>query len=138
MHNWHNPYRYDLPPPTCLNFEDSVNFFENNNYVIDNLKSMGALRNGLHGTALLFALLMPFADSLDYSNEWNLFFGGILPALSPLIVIVIGLDIMMSAIWKSEAEPDQVKHFQRIIRTHWAVGGILLAAWLSVFLPVLL
>ena len=66
---------------------------------------------------------MPFADSLDYSNEWNLFFGGILPALSPLIVIVIGLDIMMSAIWKSEAEPDQVKHFQRIIRTHWAVGG---------------
>ena len=107
------------------------------NNVINDLRAMGALRNGLHAIALLFTVLMPFAHGPDYSNDWNLFFGGILPALSPLIVIVIGLDIMMSSIWRSDAAPDRVEHFTRIIRTHWIVGGILLAAWLTVFLPVL-
>lgn len=105
--------------------------------MLANIKAMGALRNGLHGLALLFALLMPFAQGPDYSDEWNLFFGGILPALSPLIVIVIGLDIMMSSIWRSD-DPERAEHFTRIIRTHWVVGGILLAAWLAVFLPILL
>ena len=69
---------------------------------------MGTLRNGLHRIALLFALLMPFAHGPDYSNDRNLFFNGTLPALSPLIVIVIYLDIVMSSIWKSDAETDRV------------------------------
>ena len=69
---------------------------------------MGTLRNGLHRIALLFALLMPFARGPDYSNEWNLFFSGTLPLLSPLIAIVIDLDIVMSSIWKSDAEADRV------------------------------
>ena len=105
--------------------------------MIANLRAMGGLRNGLHALALLFALLMPFAEGNTYASDWNLFFGGILPALSPIIVIIIALDIMMSSIWKSEAEAERVKHFNRIIRTHWIVGGILLLAWLTVFLPAL-
>ena len=67
---------------------------------------MGALRNGLHEIVLLFALLMPFAHGPDYSNDRNLFFTGTLSSLSPLIVIVIDLDIVMSSIWKSDVEAD--------------------------------
>ena len=101
-------------------------------------QQMGFLRNLMHITALFLAVLMPFARGPDYSDNWNLFFGGILPATGPILVIVIGLDIMMSSIWKSDAtEPHRVEHFSRIIRSHLIVGGILLAAWLSVFLPVL-
>ena len=106
--------------------------------LITNLKDMGALRNGLHAIALLFALLMPLAYGSDYTSNWNLFFGGILPALSPLIIIVIGLDMMMSSIWKSDAGPERIQHFNRIIRAHWIIGGILLISWLTVFLPALL
>ena len=105
--------------------------------MLENIKAMGALRNGLHAIALLFAAMMPFAHGPDYSDDWNLFFGGILPATAPLIVIIIGLDIMMSSIWKSEAEPARIAHLERIIKAHWIIGGILLAAWLTVFLPVL-
>lgn len=101
------------------------------------IKEMGPLRNGLHGIALLFALLMPLARGPDYSDTWNLFFGGILPATAPLIVIVIGLDIMMSSIWKSDADSERVLQLNRIIRTHLLVGGALLFAWLAVFLPAL-
>ena len=69
---------------------------------------METLRNGLHAITLLFALLMPFAHGPDYSNDWNLFSRGTRPALSPLITIVIDLDIVMSSIWKSEAEVGRV------------------------------
>jgi len=98
---------------------------------------MGFLRNGLHLIALLFAALMPFAGSPDYSGNWDLFFGGILPATAPIIVIVIGLDIMMSSIWKSDATPERVALLNQVITAHLIIGGILLAAWLIVFLPVL-
>ena len=105
--------------------------------MLKTLKEMGPLRNGLHVIALVFALLMPFARSPEYTDTWNLFFGGILPATAPIVVIVIGLDIMMSAIWKSDAVPERVLQLNRIIRTHLLVGGVLLAAWLAVFLPLL-
>lgn len=106
--------------------------------MLEKILEMGPLRNALHAIALLFALLMPFARGPDYSDTWNLFFGGILPATSPIVVIVIGLDIMMSSIWRSDSEdPARIEQLSRIIRTHWIVGGILLAAWLAVFLPVL-
>lgn len=105
--------------------------------MLDKLKAMGALRNGLHIIAVAFILMMPFAHGPQYSDSWNLFFGGILPATAPLVVIVIGLDIMMSSIWKSDADAEQALHLDRIIRTHQIIGGILLLAWLTVFLPVL-
>ena len=98
---------------------------------------MGTLRNLLHGVALVFTLLMPFASSPDYSADWNLFFSGILPATAPLIVIVIGLDMMMSQIWKSDADQAEVARLNNIIRAHLVVGGLLLGSWLLVFLPLL-
>ena len=106
--------------------------------MLNTLKAMGPLRNILHGAALLCTLLMPFAGSPGYSENQVLFFSGILPATSPIIVIVIGLDVMMSNIWKSDAEPERVAQLNTIIRAHLIFGGALLTAWLAVFLPALL
>jgi hypothetical protein len=105
--------------------------------MFNKIREMGVLRNMLHGTAIVFVLLMPFAHSPQYTDSWNLFFSGILPATAPIIVIVIGLDLMMSRIWKSEASPERIEHLNSIIRAHLIVGGALLASWLLVFLPVL-
>ncbi len=105
--------------------------------LVKSILEMGALRNLLHGVALTFTLLMPFASSPDYSARWDLFFSGILPATAPLIVIVIGLDVMMSQIWKSDADQAAVARLNRIIATHLVVGGLLLGSWLIVFLPLL-
>ena len=105
--------------------------------ILARLRQMGVLRNLLHGTALLFTLLMPFARGADETQ--SLFFGGILPATAPIVVIVIGLDIMMSAIWRSDSDdPERVAHFSGIIRAHQIFGGALLLAWLVVILPALL
>jgi len=106
--------------------------------MLNRIKEMGPLRNGLHGVALTFAMLMPFARGPEYSATWDLFFGGILPALGPIVVILIGLDIMMSSIYRTDAEGDEVARLTLIIRAHWVIGALLLGAWLAVFLPVLL
>lgn len=106
--------------------------------MLEKFKQMGLLRNLLHLTAVIFALLMPFANGPTYSDDWNLFFAGILPATGPIIVILIGLDTMMSAIWKSDTtDPAEIAHFASIIRAHQIIGGLLLVSWLAVFLPVL-
>lgn len=106
--------------------------------MFNKIREMGLLRNMLHCVAIVFAVLMPFARSPQYSDSWNFFFSGILPATAPIIVIVIGLDLMMSRIWKSEASPERIEHLNSIIRAHLIVGGALLASWLLVFLPILL
>ncbi len=107
------------------------------------LKSMGLLRNLLHGFAALCTLMMPFAMADSYtSGFWDVVFTGVLPATAPLVVVVIGLDGMMSSIWKSDAlqedRLDEAQRYQLIIRTHQVIGTILALAWLAVFLPALL
>ena len=105
--------------------------------MLNEIRGMGFLRNVLHFTAIIFALLMPLAAGPGGSDSWNLFFNGILPATGPILVIIIGLDLMMSKVWKAEASDERIAHFNYIIRAHLIVGGILLASWLLVFLPVL-
>ncbi len=104
--------------------------------MLHNIKQMGPLRNLLHGTALLLTLLMPFAQEPNYaSDNWNLFFGSILPAIAPIVVIVIMQDILLSHIWKSDADEIRITHLNKIIKLHLLIGGLLLAAWLAIFLP---
>lgn len=105
--------------------------------MLNSFLKMGVLRNLLHGAAIVCTFLMPLAIEPDYTDDWNLFFSGILPATAPLIVIVIGLDTMMSQLRKSDADEATVRQYNLIIGTHLLVGGLLLAAWLAVFLPVL-
>ncbi len=106
--------------------------------LLKRLKSMGPLRNMLHILALVFMLLMPFASLPGHTSEFDLFLGGILPAATPLVIIVLMLDVMMSKIWKDGAPPERVAELNFIIRTHLIVALALLLAFLTVFLPVLI
>jgi|TARA_B110000263_G_scaffold158958_1_gene138125 hypothetical protein len=101
------------------------------------LKSIGPLRGMLDLTALLFALLLPFAHLPGYESSWNLFFSGVLPACAPIVVIVIMLDVMMSQIWKSDASAERIAALNTIIKVHCVVAALLLMSFLTVFLPVL-
>lgn len=101
------------------------------------LKSIGVLRNLLLGVAVIFIFLLPFASTPVYSDEWDLFFGGVLPATAPIIIIVLMLDVMMSQIWKDAASDERIEQLNFIIKTHILVAFILLLAFLSIFLPAL-
>jgi hypothetical protein len=106
--------------------------------MIAKFRSMGILRNLLHVTALVFALLMPLANGPDYSGNWDLFFSGVLPATAPIIIIVIMLDVMMSHVWKDAATEERLAELNLIIKTHCIVALVLLLSFLTIFLPVLM
>ena len=105
--------------------------------MIKKLRAMGVLRNLLHLSAVLFTVLMPLALGSGYTDNWDLFFTGVVPATSPIILIVIMLDMMMCRIRKSDALPEQVAQLNFTIRVHQMVGVLLTASFLAVFLPVL-
>ena len=102
---------------------------------IEDLLQMGLLRNVLHGTALFLSIMMPVSMIQINSEWWSLLVLGALPALAPIIVIIIGLDIMMSSIWKSDASEGKLDYYNKVIRSHLRFGGLLFLSWLIVFLP---
>ena len=102
---------------------------------IGDLLQMGFLRNVLHGTALFLSVMMPVSMIQIESEWWALLVLGALPALAPIIVIIIGLDIMMTSIWKSDASDEKLPYYKKVIRAHLAFGGLLFLSWLAVFLP---
>ncbi|MBA59398.1 MAG: hypothetical protein CMQ40_09540 [Gammaproteobacteria bacterium] len=99
------------------------------------LLMMGPLRNLLHATALLLSFMMPVSILQIESETLALIFLGALPASAPIIVIIIGLDIMMTSIWKTEAASKDESRYKEIIRAHIFFGGVLLFSWLAAFLP---
>ena len=94
---------------------------------------MGALRNLLHLTAVMFALMLPLANTPGFSS--NLFFGGAVPDTAPIIIIVIMLDVMMSQIWKSDATPERVMQLNFTIKVHCVVALILLVSFVAIIVP---
>ena len=103
--------------------------------LLETLRSMGALRNVLHCTALFLSIMMPISMIQINSESWTLLVLGALPALAPIIVIIIGLDIMMTSIWKSDASKGKLIYYNKVIKAHLAFGGLLFLSWLAVFLP---
>ena len=105
--------------------------------LLEKLKSIGLLRNLLHGVAVMFIILMPFASAPGYTSEWSLFFAGVLPATTPIVIILMMLDVMMCQVWKDGETPEKIEHLNFIIKTHLVVALALLIAFLSIFLPIL-
>ncbi len=105
--------------------------------MIARIQSMGVLRNLLQLLALIFAALMPFSGMPGYSDDWDLFFSGVLPASAPIVIIVLMLDVMMTQIWKDGETPERIAELNFIIKAHCIVALVLLIAFLSIFLPVL-
>ena len=105
--------------------------------LLEKLKSIGLLRNLLHGVAVMFIILMPFASAPGYTSDWNLFFAGVLPATAPIVIIILMLDVMMCQVWKDGETPERIGHLNFIIKTHLVVALALLIAFLSIFLPIL-
>ena len=67
--------------------------------------SIGLLRQGLQVAALVSGLILPFAGAPDYTATWDLFFNGVLPAMVPIFLILIGFDVMMCKVLSDDADP---------------------------------
>jgi hypothetical protein len=101
------------------------------------VKSIGVLRSMLDGLGIVYILLMPFSSPKRVLEGWDLFWGGILPATAPLIIVVIFFDVMMSQVLKGEADAERQQQLTLITRVHLSVASLLLLFWLYSFRNVL-
>ena len=101
-------------------------------------KQIGLLRQALQVATVLSATLLPAADGPDYTATWDLLLGGVIPAMVPIFVILIGFDLMMCNIVRESREPDEKARLDLIRKFHRWVGGYGLAIFLWFIGPALI
>ncbi len=94
----------------------------------------GILRSALLLLGMMLALLAPEPQTRTVT-EWPLIIPTLIaPALIPLVVMAILLDMMMSAIFSSGADKIEEKHrYRNIIIINAIVVAIIIFRWLTFF-----
>ena len=106
--------------------------------MLDKWRTIGLLRQGLHIATIVSATLLPIADGPDYTATWDLVFGGVIPAVVPIFVILIGVDLMMCNIIRESREEEEVQRLDLIRTYHRWVGGYGLIVFVWFIAPALI
>ncbi|RFA29831.1 hypothetical protein CAI21_08315 [Alkalilimnicola ehrlichii] len=97
------------------------------------LCQLGVLRLMLLGASLFTVFMVGLVDTASYESNWDLFRGGVVPAMAPILFLLIMFDVLMAKVWKSEAkaeaDTEAYARWTRIIWTDLAVAGLMLLAW---------
>lgn len=100
---------------------------------------MGVLRVMLHALAYLLILILPFSDPSWNPQDTSLIMGAVIPALAPIVAILIMMDVMMCKILQSDAQDEQVKlSYRNIVRANLVTAFLLFAIWIAAFSDALL
>jgi hypothetical protein len=102
--------------------------------ITQKIVAMGTLRILLLALALLLIVLMPFADVSLPPQGWGLLFGTVLPAVAPMVVMVLMLDALMCLVLKNDAPAVRKRELNFALGAHLLFIALLLGLWLPVFL----
>ncbi len=104
------------------------------NQLSQNLLNQGTLRLLLQAVALLFILALPFAEPAWQPTGADIVMGAVVPAMAPIIFILLMLDVLMCVIWKSDStDEEEIARFRFAIKAHLSVGAVLIVLWLLSF-----
>ena len=106
--------------------------------MLDKWRTIGLLRQGLHIATIVSATMLPIADGPNYTGTWDLVFGGVIPAVVPIFVILIGFDLMMCNIIRESREKEEIQRLDLIRTYHRWVGGYGLAVFAWFIAPALI
>ena len=106
--------------------------------ILSTWRSIGLLRQALHIVALSGGLLLPFGGAPDYTATWDLFFNGVLPAMVPIVLILIGFDVMMCRVLKDGNTDAEQARLNAILRCHYWVAMPVLIAFVIFIAPALI
>lgn len=91
---------------------------------------LGPLRVGLVLITALVILAAPFAEvTAELVTGWALWPAVIAPALMPILVFVLPLDMTMSRLIMADREPAARGRYRIIIRVELALLALMLLAW---------
>ena len=106
--------------------------------MLERFKAMGVLRNLMHLLAIIFILILPFAEPQWHpEGGWELLMGAMIPATAPIIFIVMMFDLLILKVMRSGADETRLEIEGLITRTHLVTGGLLLLMWALSFSGIL-
>ena len=106
--------------------------------LIDKIKDQGTLRVLLQSVAVALILVVPFAEPRWHPDGWEIILGAVIPAVAPISFILLMLDVMMCAVWKSDSsDATEIARLGFAIKTHLLVGAVLILLWINSFSNVL-
>lgn len=98
-------------------------------------RRLGVMRVALAVMALLLVVLMPL-PGFEPKNGFEEFRSVVVPALSPILFMVVMLDVLMSKVHMIDAEESRKMKFRFIIRFELIVALVLMLSWLPFFISV--
>ncbi len=101
------------------------------------LTDFGTLRLGLLTIALLVIILSAFADGNTYMHDWRIVPSVLAPSIMMMLVFAIPLEMTMTRIFITNAEPPEKRRLQRILKLEAIVYLLLIVSWTPFFIKVL-
>ncbi len=102
--------------------------------LIYNLKNQDTLRLLLQIAALFFVLVLPFAEPSWHPKGSDIFLGAVVPAVAPIIFILLMLDSLMCFVWRSENDVEEERQkLTFAARANFTVGFVLISFWIASF-----
>jgi hypothetical protein len=101
------------------------------------LTDFGTLRIGLLTIALLVIILSVFADGNTYMHDWRIVPSVLAPSIMMMLVFAIPLEMTMTRIFITNAEPAEKARLQRILKREAIVYLLLIVSWTPFFIKVL-
>ncbi len=108
------------------------------NRLVDYLVRLGPMRVALMAIALTLAILIPTSGSGLGDTGFDVIRGIIVPTLTPIVFMVLMLDVLMSAVHRADSRDEAVRaRYRMIIRTHLLTTAVLVLAALPFFIDLL-
>jgi hypothetical protein len=102
-------------------------------YILDLIDKIKPLRVGLLALGLLTGAFVPAAGTRPVLDGPELVQTLLLPALAPLVLLVLLLDTLMSRIMMSDKEGEERARYRMIIRTNLLVVLFMVLLWAPYF-----
>ena len=100
------------------------------------IQYIGVLRLMLLSLAYTLIAFRSFADGEYEYFEWSMVTKLIVPALVPIVFMVMLLNILMAFVFMSDKKGTERKRFQNVIGIDAFTAIVLLAAWLGFFMSI--
>jgi hypothetical protein len=97
------------------------------------LRTLGPLRLMLAFLTLTLVVLAPDADVREQREGWALVTTVVVPALSPMVLMVLFLDALMSRVWMADRSEAGRLRYRRILWLDLALGLLLVIAFIPYF-----
>jgi len=97
---------------------------------------LGPMRVALFLAALLAVVLVPDPQIPASYQGSALFYTVLVPVLTPLIMMVLLLDALMSRVWLADAEGEAVRRYRTIVGLDLAFTLLVFLAWLPFFMSL--